>query len=88
MFHHSDPQDDIPFAEILYTDETFLSSLYNALNDDGMIVFQLGESPDHRDPPDSLNLNRRRASLMETLGDIGFVSFHIYEDGHCGFECK
>lgn len=81
-----DPQDDIPFAELLYTDETFLTSLYNSLGEDGMIVFQLGEAPDHSDPPDELNNSRRRSILMDKLQDLGFLSFHIYEDGHCGFE--
>lgn len=85
---NSDPQDDIPFAEILYTDEVFLNSLYNSLNDDGMIVFQLGEAPDHHDAADHLNANRRRAILMKRLETLGFESFHIYEDSHCGFECK
>mmetsp|Transcript_937 Transcript_937/g.1444 ORF Transcript_937/g.1444 Transcript_937/m.1444 type:complete len:866 (+) Transcript_937:187-2784(+) len=81
-----DPQDDISFAELLYTDQTFISSLYNALEDDGMIVFQLGSAPDHRDAPDTLNINRRRAILIEELEEVEFESFHIYEDGNCGFE--
>ena len=53
-----------------------------------MIVFQLGEAPDHSDPPDEMNNSRRRATLMGKLEDLGFTSFHIYEDGHCGFECE
>lgn len=81
-----DPQEDISFAELLYTDENFISSLYNALEDNGIIVFQLGQAPDHKDGPDAFNSNRRRAILMEKLEKIGYESFHIYEDGHCGFE--
>ena len=84
----SDPQDDIPFAEILYTDETFLQSLFNSLEDDGIIVFQLGEAPDHSSSPDFLTTSSRRATLIAKLEKLGFLSYHIYEDGHCGFECE
>ena len=83
-----DPQDDISFAELLYTDETFISSLYNALNDNGIIVFQLGEAPDATHHHDSMNANSRRAILTEKLEEAGFESFHVYEDGNCGFWCK
>ena len=84
----SDPQDDIPFAEILYTDKTFLQSLFNSLEDDGIIVFQLGEAPDHSSSPDFLTTSSRRATLIAKLEKLGFLSYHIYEDGHCGFECE
>eukprot|EP01083_Nonionella_stella_P189950 703592_1 len=33
-----------------------------------------------------MNLNKRRATLMSKLAEIGFEGFHIYEDGNCGFE--
>ena len=85
---HRDPQDDIPFAELLYTDETFISSLYNALNHNGIITFQLGEAPDISNHHDSMNENSRRSILTEKLEDAGFESFHLYEDGNCGFWCK
>ena len=85
---HSDPQDSIPFAELLYTDEDFIRSLYHALNEDGIIVFQLGEASDGRDPPDTKGKNSRRAILIERLEKLGFAFFHAYEDGYCGFGCK
>merc|ERR1719457_399444 len=45
-----DPEDDIPFAEMLYNDEDFVETLYNSLTDDGVIVLQLGEAPGEEDP--------------------------------------
>jgi len=80
-----DPQDEIPFAEKLYTDPTFISSLYNALSEDGIIAFQLGYTAFGSGAPDIFGPSRRRAILMDMLQLNGFETFHIYEDGHCGF---
>jgi len=82
-----DPQDDVPFADILYANEAFFKTLYNALSDDGIIVLQLGEAPDVNSPPDRLSINRKREFVLQTLSKL-FTSVHLYGDGNGGFGGK
>lgn len=81
-----DPQDNIPFADLLYTNIEFLQSLYNSLSTDGIIVMQLGEAPTIHSPPEKVSRNSKRGKLMEILSKAGFKSMHIYEESHCGFQ--
>ncbi len=85
IINNSDPQDSIPFADILYTDETFIEALYDALSDEGVIVLQLGGAPFSNDPADEFAGSERRASLIQILEDVGFEEMLVYEDGNCGF---
>lgn len=80
-----DPQDDVPFADILYTNEHFFKTLYNALNDDGLIILQLGASPEINSPPEIISHNRKRALVMQSFENLGFHSVHVYDEGHCQF---
>jgi len=80
-----DPQDDVPFAEVLYTHTVFFKALYNSLSDNGIMVLQLGESPNSDEPPDEFTKSSRRAYLTNSLGDVGFQAIHVFEEGHCGF---
>uniref|UniRef100_A0A7S2HCC7 PABS domain-containing protein n=1 Tax=Helicotheca tamesis TaxID=374047 RepID=A0A7S2HCC7_9STRA len=80
-----DPQMKIPFAEVLYQDPTFLTSIYNALSDEGIIVMQLGDAPTINDPSDEIGRNTNRAKITELLGKVGFESMHVYEEFHSGF---
>jgi len=80
-----DPQDQIPFAEILYQDYVYWQSLYNALTDDGILVAQLGDAPDNEDPAEDHNEQKNRVLVLKTLQKIGFVSMHVYEESHCDF---
>ena len=82
----SDPQDNVPFAEVLYTNDAYLKSLYNALSDDGIIVLQLGVSPTNSDPDEILSLSRRRAYLVGSMERAGFQSLHVYDEMNCDFE--
>ncbi len=83
--HCSDPQDDIPFADLLYTNLAFLNALNNALSEDGVLVMQLGGAPDLKDPSEKIGYNAKRGILTEILSVAGFNSIHIYEESHCGF---
>jgi len=75
-----DPQDDIPFAEVLYSNFDFTEALFNALSDDGIIVMQLGQSPFHDNPPDEISPSHQRAKLIKGLQEFGFQSMHTYEE--------
>jgi len=81
-----DPQDNVPFADVLYNNEKFFVALYNALSDDGIIVLQLGMAPQLKDPAESFSKNSRRNMLTQSMTEIGFKSIHMYEEGACGFE--
>eukprot|EP00557_Chaetoceros_sp_GSL56_P001364 CAMPEP_0176496106 /NCGR_PEP_ID=MMETSP0200_2-20121128/11021_1 /TAXON_ID=947934 /ORGANISM="Chaetoceros sp., Strain GSL56" /LENGTH=768 /DNA_ID=CAMNT_0017894045 /DNA_START=676 /DNA_END=2978 /DNA_ORIENTATION=- len=81
-----DPEDDIPFAAALYNNHDFTQTLFNALTDDGVLILQLGEAPDHDSPASQFTKAARRENLIDILVDIGFETIHMYEDGHCGFD--
>lgn len=80
-----DPQDNVPFADILYTNEGFIKTLYNALTDNGIMVMQLGESAENLGPPEEISRNSKRAFVMHAFERIGFAHVHIYEEGNCYF---
>lgn len=85
IFLSRDPEDDIPFAEMLYNDLSFVKTLYNSLSDNGVIVLQLGEAADYGDPAAVHTTSSRREILIELLEEVGFEAMHVYEDGNCGF---
>lgn len=80
-----DPQDDVPFAEVLYNNDAFIRTLKNALSDDGVIVMQLGEAPVSVNPAEEMGRDKNRASMTDLLEKVGFESIHAYEEGHSGF---
>jgi len=80
-----DPQDDVPFAEVLYSNFMFTEALFNALTDDGILIMQLGVAPFTNDPPDEFSRSHNRAKLINGLQEFGFESIQTYEEAHCGF---
>ena len=65
---------------------SFWSSIFNALTDDGIFVAQLGMSSSYHDVSDQFDRYKRRAKNIEILEQVGFVTTHSYEEGHCKFE--
>ncbi|KAL7562643.1 hypothetical protein ACA910_015384 [Epithemia clementina (nom. ined.)] len=47
-----DPSSSVEFSDILYSDEVFVTSLANALTDQGVMVVQIGEGPSFSDLED------------------------------------
>eukprot|EP00557_Chaetoceros_sp_GSL56_P012726 CAMPEP_0176481324 /NCGR_PEP_ID=MMETSP0200_2-20121128/2757_1 /TAXON_ID=947934 /ORGANISM="Chaetoceros sp., Strain GSL56" /LENGTH=726 /DNA_ID=CAMNT_0017877517 /DNA_START=207 /DNA_END=2387 /DNA_ORIENTATION=+ len=80
-----DPQDNVPFADILYTNEGFIKTLCNALTDNGIIIMQLGESAENLGPPEEISRNSKRSFVMHVFERIGFTNVHVYEEGNCHF---
>jgi len=80
-----DPQDDVPFAEVLYMHDHFFQTLFNALSDQGIMVLQLGEAPNLEEPSDDVTKNDKRAYLSNSLERVGFQTLHLYEESHCDF---
>lgn len=80
-----DPNDDIEFAVELYTSDTYIRSLYNALTSDGILVVQVGEVPFSSSPADETGRFANRSVMQKELERAGFQSLHVYEEGHSGF---
>lgn len=81
-----DPQDNIPFTEIIYVDPKFLTSIYNALTDDGILVMQLGPGPDVADPEELSSTNKNRVKVFNLIENLQFEAIQVYEEPHSGFE--
>lgn len=62
-----------------------MKTLYDSLNDDGIIVMQLGEAPRSAAPAEEVSINSKRAFVMRAFEELGFKSLHVYEEGHCHF---
>jgi spermidine synthase len=80
-----DPESEVPFAEALYDNIAFMKSFYDSLSKSGVLVMQLGQSPNVRDPDETQSKHKNRSKVMRLLEDVGFKSIHTYEEGHCGF---
>lgn len=73
-----DPQEDVPFANGLYNDMSYSKSLFDSLSDDGILIFQLGQSPTFVDGADEMGKDRTRAILMDSIVELGFEAMHVY----------
>eukprot|EP00985_Skeletonema_marinoi_P018996 scaffold10754_cov96-Skeletonema_marinoi.AAC.1 len=67
-----DPNDDHPFAKVLYTDDGYVTSLYDALTEDGILVAQVGEASEIDDPADENGDFENRSTMIKMLDEIGF----------------
>ena len=67
-----DPNDDHPFAKVLYTDDGYISSLHGALTDDGILVVQVGEASKIGDVADENGSFENRSKMITMLDAIGF----------------
>ena len=68
--------------------DQFFLALFEALNDEGILVLQLGVAPYTDEPPDSMMKDYKRDYLSKSLERVGFESIHLYEEAHCDFRGK
>jgi hypothetical protein len=59
--------------------------LYKALGPDGILVAQVGESPEMAYPSDQYGVNKNQFVFIETLAKLGFERVFDYIEPHCGF---
>lgn len=90
LFHRvvdflSDPHDDVEFAVALYNNDEYITSLYNALSEDGILVVQVGESAQLADPAEELTMYKNRQIMIEKLTELGCESITIYGQAHGGY---
>mmetsp|Transcript_12738 Transcript_12738/g.16093 ORF Transcript_12738/g.16093 Transcript_12738/m.16093 type:complete len:463 (+) Transcript_12738:1555-2943(+) len=83
-----DPEDTVAFADVLYQNDVFMKSIYNGLNDDGILIAQLGGSPVLVDPPEEVSADKNRASMRRQIVGLGYQSMHSYSEHNCGFEAS
>lgn len=57
-----------------------MKSFYNALGPRGIIVMQLGESPNLLDPAETYSRHKNRVAVRNLLEKVGFESIHTYEE--------
>jgi len=76
----SDPESDVPFAQVLYGNDAVMQSFYDSLTDDGILVMQLGESSTYRSASEMYTRSKNRATTTELLTRVGFQSIHAYEE--------
>ena len=81
-----DPEDDTVIADMLYTDDDFLTALYNSMSDDGILIIQVGTAPSIHDPRPDLGVYARRELMFNLLeGHSETSHMFVYEEAHCGF---
>ncbi|KAL7561632.1 hypothetical protein ACA910_001498 [Epithemia clementina (nom. ined.)] len=81
-----DPSSSIEFSDNLYTDKAFVSSLANALTENGVMVVQVGSNPIRAD----LRMHHiSKAPILVQFEDIleqqGMLSIKTYSDAHGQF---
>ena len=81
-----DPEDDTEIADMLYTDDDFLTALYRSMSDDGVLIIQVGSAPSIHDPRPDLGVYARRENMFRLLeGHSETAAMFVYEEAHCGF---
>jgi spermidine synthase len=81
-----DPESDIPFAKMLYSNDAVMQAFFDSLSKDGLLVMQLGESPSSKAAAEANTAAKNRAATTDLLTRVGFESIHTYEESHCGFQ--
>lgn len=76
----SDPESNIPFAQVLYANDAVMQSFYDSLSDNGILVMQLGESAENDAPSELNSMGKNRAKTTDLLTKVGFQSIHAYEE--------
>lgn len=77
---YSDPESDIPFAKMLYSNDAVMQAFFDALSKDGILVMQLGESPSPYAAAEANTKAKNRAATTDLLARVGFQSIHTYEE--------
>ena len=83
-----DPSSAVEFSDILYKDETFVSSLVHALTDLGVMVVQVGCAPYMSDDDSNLIHVAKAPTLAQfehILESHGMVSMKSYQETHGQF---
>jgi hypothetical protein len=67
-----------------------MQTFFNSLSDDGILVLQLGESPEAWAADELLSGDKNRRAALNLLETVGFESIHVFEEvcsDLCGVAC-
>lgn len=62
-----------------------MQSFFDSLGHNGILIMQLGESPNVFSPDETYSKFKNRVVVLNMLEKIGFKSIHVYEEGACAF---
>lgn len=80
-----EPESTSAISKDLY-DTAHLEAILNSLDDDGIMVIQIGRAPTILDPRPDIGFNAPREMLFKNLEALDAVqAMFVYEDPHCGF---
>lgn len=80
-----EPETSSAISKDLY-DTAHLEAILNTLDDDGIMVIQIGRAPTILDPRPDIGFNAPREELFKNLEALDAVqAMFVYEDPHCGF---
>jgi len=86
MHFYSDPNSQSEFCDYLYSNDNFSLALWSSLNEDGVLVAQIGSADDGLEPGDQVLGNRSGdETFIRHLKAKGFGSVEIYEEDHGGY---
>eukprot|EP00957_Ditylum_brightwellii_P073816 5609249-Ditylum_brightwellii.AAC.1 len=78
--------DKTDISSPLYTDRNFISSLFESLSDEGVIVIQVGAAPSINDQRPDLSVYARREQFFRLLeSELSAAAMFVYEEAHSGF---
>jgi spermidine synthase len=75
-----DPEIQKDFVNGLYDHSEFIQAASNSLNDDGILLIQVGQAPLAKDPPEQHSKFKNRLDLTRTLVSYGFEHIQDYEE--------
>ena len=73
------------FSDVLYNNARVAAALSRALNDDGIIVSQVGEDDFFYDAGSHISKKKSEQKFMDLLKNNGFTAAKEYSDAHGGF---
>lgn len=80
-----DPMTSLEISGGLYSDTSFVDSLFNGLTNEGVFVVQMGKSRMITDPPDEVGRFKHTGLMIKALEQSGFESIQTYDEGHSHF---
>lgn len=65
---------------MLYSNDLFMKAFYDSLSEDGILVMQLGQSPEHVSANEANTIYKNRLVTTDLLSRVGFESIHAFEE--------
>ena len=83
-----DPQEAIPFVDVLCINVAIIRYLYYALSEDGVLVIQLGEAAHQAYSAEEITDSLKRVKVIEIIESLKYVSMHNYDEVCDNLTCR